>query len=98
MDALDLDDGRRIWTSIHGSQGTLMLGGRSLFSVNDDGLLLRSSADDGTLIWSTPLPHFTKKDVKKRSKIYVHYGPILAGGREIMNSSDGIRRVFRTFE
>ena len=68
MAALDLDDGRRIWTSKHGSQGTLMLGGRSLFSVNDDGLLLRSSADDGTLIWSTPLPHFTKKMLKSAPK------------------------------
>ena len=98
MAALDLDDGRRIWTSKHGSQGTLMLGGRSLFSVNDDGLLLRSSADDGTLIWSTPLPHFTKKDVKKRSKIYVHYGPILAGGRLIIMSSDGQMREFNPFD
>lgn len=98
MAALDLDDGRRIWTSKHGSQGTLMLGGRSLFSVNDDGLLLRSSADDGTLIWSTPLPHFIKKDVKKRSKIYVHYGPILAGGRLIIMSSDGQMREFNPFD
>ena len=98
MAALDLVDGRRIWTSKHGSQGTLMLGGRSLFSVNDDGLLLRSSADDGTLIWSTPLPHFTKKDVKKRSKIYVHYGPILAGGRLIIMSSDGQMREFNPFD
>ena len=98
MVALDLDDGRRIWTSKHGSQGTLTLGGRSLFSVNDEGLLLRLSADDGALIWSTPLPHFTKKDVKKRSKIYVHYGPILAGGRLIIMSSDGQMREFNPFD
>jgi outer membrane protein assembly factor BamB len=56
--------------------------------------LIRLSKDDGTLIWSTPLPEFTKKRVKSRAKIHAHYGPILAGGRLILASSDGLIRKF----
>jgi outer membrane protein assembly factor BamB len=70
------------------------LAGRAVFAVSDTSNLIRLSKDDGTLIWSTPLPKFTKKSVKSRAKIHAHFGPILAGGRLILASSDGLIRQF----
>jgi outer membrane protein assembly factor BamB len=40
------------------------------------------------------LPHFTKSNVGRRSKIFAHHGPILAGNLLILASSDGLLRQF----
>ncbi|MDB9839900.1 PQQ-like beta-propeller repeat protein [Planktomarina temperata] len=94
MAAVDLNTGLRIWTAKQGSQGHILVAGGAVFAVSDAGNLIRLSKDDGALIWSTPLPKFTKKIVKSRAKIHAHYGPILAGGRLILASSDGLIRQF----
>ena len=94
MAAVDLNTGLRIWTAKQGSQGHILVAGGAVFAVSDAGNLIRLSKDDGALIWSTPLPKFTKKSVKSRAKIHAHYGPILAGGRLILTSSDGLIRQF----
>ena len=94
MAAVDLNTGLRIWTAKQGSQGHILVAGGAVFAVSDAGNLIRLSKDDGALIWSTPLPNFTKKSVKSRAKIHAHYGPILAGGRLILASSDGLIRQF----
>ena len=94
MAAVDLNTGLRIWTAKQGSQGHILVAGGAIFAVSDAGNLIRLSKDDGALIWSTPLPKFTKKSVKSRAKIHAHYGPILAGGRLILVSSDGLIRQF----
>ncbi|AII87372.1 PQQ-like beta-propeller repeat protein [Planktomarina temperata] len=94
MAAVDLNTGMRIWTAKQGSQGHILVAGGAVFAVSDAGNLIRLSKDDGALIWSTPLPKFTKKSVKSRAKIHAHYGPILAGGRLILASSDGLIRQF----
>ena len=94
MAAVDLNTGLRIWTAKQGSQGHILVAGGAVFAVSDAGNLIRLSKDDGALIWSTPLPKFTKKSVKSRAKIHAHYGPILAGGRLILASSDGLIRLF----
>ena len=94
MAAVDLNTGLRIWTAKRGSQGHILVAGGAVFAVSDAGNLIRLSKDDGALIWSTPLPKFTKKSVKSRAKIHAHYGPILAGGRLILASSDGLIRQF----
>ena len=94
MAAVDLNTGLRIWTAKQGSKGHILIAGSAVFAVSDASNLIRLSKDDGTLIWSTPLPEFTKKRVKSRAKIHAHYGPILAGGRLILASSDGLIRQF----
>jgi outer membrane protein assembly factor BamB len=94
MAAVDLNTGLRIWTAKQGSHGHILIAGSAVFAVSDASNLIRLSKDDGTLIWSTPLPEFTKKRVKSRAKIHAHYGPILAGGRLILASSDGLIRKF----
>ena len=94
MAAVDLNTGLRIWTAKQGSKGHILIAGSAVFAVSDASNLIRLSKDDGTLIWSTPLPEFTKKRVNSRAKIHAHYGPILAGGRLILASSDGLIRQF----
>ena len=94
MAAVDLNTGLRIWTAKQGSQGHILVAGGAVFAVSDAGNLIRLSKDDGALIWSTPLPKFTEKSFKSRAKIHAHYGPILAGGRLILASSDGLIRQF----
>ena len=40
------------------------------------------------------MPYFTNDKIKKRKAIYAHYGPVLAGGRIVVVSSDGLLRSF----
>ena len=94
MAAVDLNTGLRMWTAKYGSQGDIFVAGSSIFAVSDESNLIRVSKDDGTLIWATPLPNFTKKNVKRRTKVFAHYGPILAGGQLVLASSDGKIRRF----
>ena len=94
MAALDLKTGQRKWTSNQGSQGDILVAGNSIFFVSDENKLVRVSKLDGNIIWSNQLPHFTKTNLKRRTEIFAHYGPVLAGGRLILASSDHILREF----
>jgi outer membrane protein assembly factor BamB len=94
MAALDLETGKRKWTSNEGSNGDILVLGESIFFVTDENRLARLSKLDGSLIWSVQLPHFTKKNTKRRAEIFAHYGPILAGGRLVLVSSDQLLREF----
>jgi outer membrane protein assembly factor BamB len=40
------------------------------------------------------MPYFVDEKVKRRKAIYAHYGPVLAGGRVMVVSSDGLLRAF----
>ncbi|WP_226898410.1 outer membrane protein assembly factor BamB family protein [Mangrovicoccus algicola] len=90
--AIDAASGSRLWTSLEGASGAVALGGGSLFLVSDEGRLLRVSASDGETVWEATLPLFEAEKVKRRKEVFVHYGPILAGGRLILASSDGLLR------
>ena len=46
------------------------------------------------MIWSVEMPYFTNDTPKRRKGIYAHYGPVLAGGRIVVVSSDGLLRAF----
>ena len=94
MAAVNLDTGSRIWTAKQGSHSDIYVAGNSIFAVTDENNLIRVSKEDGTLLWAQPLPNFTTKNVYRRAKVFAHYGPILAGGRLILASSDGIIRQF----
>ncbi|WP_161556022.1 outer membrane protein assembly factor BamB family protein [Mangrovicoccus ximenensis] len=90
--ALDADSGDRIWTSLEGATGPVVAAGGALFLVSDEGRLLRVNASDGTTVWAATLPLFEAEKVKRRKDVFVHYGPVLAGGRLILASSDGLLR------
>ena len=55
---------------------------------------IRLDAATGEVIWAVDMPYFTQEKIKKRKGIYAHYGPVLAGGRVMVVSSDGLLRAF----
>lgn len=92
--ALQVDTGDRIWTATEGSVGPVWPAGDSVFLVNDIGELVRLDAGDGTPVWRVELPGFVENRERRQHTRYAHYGPILAGGRLIVASSDGLIRQF----
>ena len=92
--ALDQASGTRIWTGSDGAVSPMVLAGGSLFAVSDRAQLLRMDAATGDVIWRTDLPYYRNQRLKRRQGIYAHYGPVLAGGRLWVASSDGVLRGF----
>lgn len=92
--ALNSFDGERIWTAGEGTLSPVWPAGNSVFLVNDLNELVRLSADDGSVIWKSGLPNFVEARFGRREKSYAHYGPVLAGGRLVVTSSDGQIRSF----
>lgn len=92
--SFDADTGERNWTARQGALGPVWPAGGSLFAVTDLQQLVRLDASDGSLIWTVDLPGFVKDRPRKRSAIFAHYGPVLAGGRVIVASNDGYLRQF----
>ncbi|MEP5632656.1 MAG: PQQ-binding-like beta-propeller repeat protein [Tateyamaria sp.] len=92
--AVSAGSGGRIWTANEGAIDTVLPVGDSVFLVSDRNELLRLDANDGTRIWGTPLPNFVKDKPIRQSEVFAHHGPILAGGRILVASSDGVLRSF----
>ena len=92
--ALSAGSGKRIWTAEEGAIDTVLPVAGSVFLVSDRNELLRLDASDGTRIWGTKLPNFTARKPQRQSEVYTHHGPILAGGRILVASSDGLLRSF----
>jgi outer membrane protein assembly factor BamB len=92
--AVDMGTGERNWTAGEGATSAVTVAGGSVFLVSDQRELLRLSAQDGSTIWSGTLPFYITEKVRARRGVYAHYGPLLAGGRLIVASSDGMLREF----
>ncbi len=94
--ALDSFSGDRLWTAQDGATGQVWPVGNSVFFVSDNFQLLRLNATTGERIWAVDLPGYVphKRPHRSRDTAYVNFGPILAGGRLIVASSDGILRSF----
>jgi len=92
--AFALDTGERLWTAREGALSPVWPAGDSIFAVSDRNQLLRINAGDGSIIWAVDLPGFVKDKPRKRGAVYAQYGPVLAGGRLIVPSSDGQIRLF----
>jgi len=92
--ALNVDSGERLWTADTGALGPVFPAGGSLFLVSDRNALKRIDAATGAELWSVDLPLFTKNRPRRQSEIFAHHGPILAGGRLVVASSDGLIRFF----
>lgn len=90
--AVDVETGDRYWTSLEGAVGPVAVAGGSLFVVSDEARLLRVNTKDGSLIWAATLPLFQTDRINRRQDIFVHYGPVIAGGRVILVSNDGLMR------
>jgi len=92
--ALDARSGERIWTATEGAMSPVWPVGGSVFSVTDQGQLVRLDGDDGSVIWAVDLPHFRSDRFRRRQGVFAHYGPVLAGGRLLVAGSDGVIRGF----
>lgn len=93
-DAFATASGELIWSADEGALGPVVVAGGSVFLISDEARLVRLDAGTGEPIWATDMPYFTKDAPKRRKAIYAHYGPILAGGRLAVASSDGVLRFF----
>lgn len=94
MAALSLASGNRLWTAREGAISPVWPAGDSIFAITDLNELVRLDASSGARIWGTPLPNFVKDKPKRQSEVFAHYGPILAGGRIIVASNDGVLRSY----
>jgi len=92
--AFQTDLGERVWTAEEGALGPVWPVGGSLFLVSDSGHLVRLNATDGSTVWAVDLPGFVKDKPRKRGPSYAQFGPIVAGGRVIVPSGDGVIRFF----
>lgn len=92
--ALNSFDGERIWTAEEGAISPVWPVGGSVFLINDLNELVRLDAADGAPVWRIQLPKFTETRLRQQRTVFAHYGPILAGGRLIVASSDGLIRSF----
>jgi outer membrane protein assembly factor BamB len=92
--AMSASSGERIWSAGEGALGPVAVAGGSIFLVNDEAKLVRLDTETGAVIWSVEMPYFTNDKIKRRKGIFAHYGPVLAGGRIVVASSDGLLRAF----
>ncbi len=92
--AIALAGGERLWTASEGALNPPLVVGGSVFVISDENRLVRLDAADGSTIWAVDLPYYTQTKERKREAIYASYGPVLAGGRIVTVSSDGLLRAF----
>ena len=91
--ALDANNGDRIWTAAEGAISPVWPVGNALFLINDINQLVRLDAGNGQPVWRIDLPD-TERTGRRRKEVVGHYGPVLAGGRLIVTSSDGFIRQY----
>ncbi len=93
--AIDLQSGERLWTAPEGAVSPVWPVGNAVFLVNDINELVRLNASTGEPVWRTALPRFEdEEETRRQNRIFAHHGPVLAGGRLIVTSSDGVIRSF----
>lgn len=92
--ALNAGSGERIWTAKEGAYSPVWPTDNSVFLVSDEGKLVRLEAATGAEVWSVDLPYFQRERPRRLKAVFAHYGPVLAGGRLIVASSDGLIRSF----
>jgi len=95
--AISLTGGDTLWTSEDGAANPVWPAGGALFLVNDLAQLLRVDAATGAVVWRQQLPVRAERRglaLRRDRSTFAHYGPVLAGGRLIVASSDGVLREF----
>jgi outer membrane protein assembly factor BamB len=92
--AVNSSDGSRIWTAREGAYGPVWPVGGNLFFVSDEARLVRVDAGTGETVWAEQLPYFVNDRPRRRRDVFAHFGPVLAGGRLLVASDDGLMRGF----
>lgn len=104
--AFDATTGQQVWEATDGAAGLLWHAAGGLFFVSERNQLIRLNAATGEQVWSRDLPLFKRDRIRRRKSVFLHHGPVLAGGRLVIASDDGNVREFnpvdgallRTFE
>jgi outer membrane protein assembly factor BamB len=94
LSALETSSGIEIWSAHEAAYGAVLPVGGSVFLISDEAKLVRLDAKTGQPIWSVDMPYFEAEKAKKLKAITAHYGPVLAGGRIVVASGDGLIRMF----
>ena len=87
MVALELITGQRMWELNLAGIATPWVAGDWVFVVTSDAKLMAISRANGKVRWITQLPEYRHQKSKSGPISYV--GPILAGGRLIVGSTEG---------
>jgi len=91
--ALDAESGQQLWTVREGAMSPVWATGNAVFLVSDLNEVVRVDADTGERVWAVDLPLFEAERPRRIKRVYAHYGPVLAGGRLIVASGDGVLRI-----
>lgn len=92
--AVELRTGKRLWTAGEGAFGPVWPVGNNLFFLNDQAELIRMNARTGEVVWREQLPYFLDRKPRRLKDVNAHFGPVLAGGRLLVASDDGLLRGF----
>ena len=87
MVAIELASGQRLWEINIAGISTPWVAGDWIYVVTDDAQLLCIAKDSGRVRWMTQLPRYKDEEDKKGPISWV--GPVLAGDRLIVASSQG---------
>ncbi|MEE9273052.1 MAG: PQQ-binding-like beta-propeller repeat protein [Robiginitomaculum sp.] len=87
LSAFDMRTGQRVWSQPAGSINFPLVLGDFVYTVTTEGEVSCMSKADGTVIWITQVEAF--KNVKKRKKRISWSGPVSAGDRLVLMSSNG---------
>jgi len=85
--AIDLKSGRRLWAKNIASTQTPWVAGNAVFVVTTGAQVIALNTKDGNIIWVRKLPLWGDPEDKEDRIVYS--GPVLAGGRLLVTSSDG---------
>jgi outer membrane protein assembly factor BamB len=85
--AIDGRSGRQVWSRRFGSLSPVWVAGDTLFAVTTEPRVLRLDVRDGATLWAQSLDGF--EDMEDRTDPITWAGPVLAGGKVWLTSSDG---------
>jgi len=94
MTAVNSRSGERLWTSKQGAYSPALVFGNAVFIVSDALQLVRLDGRNGETVWAVDLPGFVERRERRHKTVYASYGPVLAGGRLLVASGDGLLRGF----
>jgi outer membrane protein assembly factor BamB len=94
LGAFDATTGETLWTADEGAVSPVQVAGGALYLISDEAKLVRLDAATGATVWAQDLPYYVKDKIKRQREIYVNLGPVLAGGKLFVVSSDGLVRSF----
>lgn len=94
--AISLRTGERLWTQPAGSAHAPWVAGDYLFITTREAEIVCLNRHDGRVLWITQLDLFENPN-KRRNRI-AWTGPVLAGGRVFVASSDGQARILNAFD